>query len=86
MCTAQVTANDRAPARHTDAARGRPQLSAAVSLDEYVSYWSAAPTAAAAAADAPPPFYLNGWRALSQHPVRLDAARAHACEVKTAVC
>lgn len=80
-----VAANDRAPARHGDAAAGRPQRSAPVTLADYLEYYeyACAPASAPAGTDgadgapprslapgAPPPFYLNGWRAPSQHPVR----------------
>jgi hypothetical protein len=73
-----VTANDRAPARHTDAARGRPQRSAAVPFADYLRYYSerAALDDADEEAAAAAPFYLNGWRALSEHPVRRSAAQA----------
>jgi hypothetical protein len=66
-----VTANDRAPARHTDALRGRAQRSAHVSLEAYLEHYQAC-AAAADGAGGPPgaPFYLNGWRALSTHSVR----------------
>ena len=59
-----VTANDRAPARHADAADGRPQASAATTLREYVLYL-----------DTLQPFYLNGWRAFAEHPVRCMGGR-----------
>ena len=62
-----VTVNDRAPARHGDAA-DRPQTSAATTLREYANYLLALQRRAQPLAA--PPFYLNGWRAFSEHPVR----------------
>ena len=53
--------------------RGRPQRSATVPLDAYLKYYTsrciADSTAGLGAGHAGPPFYLNGWRVLSAHPV-----------------
>ena len=59
-----VVVNDRAPARHADCARGRPQHSFSVQLAEYALYIKQATPALEAA----PPLYLNGWRARQAHP------------------
>jgi hypothetical protein len=68
-----VTANDRAPARHADAADGRPQASATTTLREYANYLLALQRRAQP--PAAPPFYLNGWRAFAEHPVRCMGGR-----------
>jgi hypothetical protein len=75
MSGAQVFANDRAPARHADKANGRPQRTAGVSFADYLAYYrgcGASPGAEGGAA----PFYLNGWRASFDHPVRCCAEKA----------
>jgi hypothetical protein len=63
-----VVANDRAPARHADASRGRAQRSVRTTLREYVAYVRQIASGHPLPA---PPLYLNGWRAFSDHPVRV---------------
>jgi hypothetical protein len=89
--TLQVAANDRAPARHTDATRGRAQRTARVSLEEYLAYYLRRATERRddddeeeeeeeEEEDASPPFYMNGWRAMSQHPVRQRRPQRRRCK------
>lgn len=70
-----MLANDRAPARHADKALGRPQRTAAVSLADYLSYYQACGASPGVQGGAAP-FYLNGWRAFSGHPVRRERGSA----------
>ncbi|KAK3287579.1 hypothetical protein CYMTET_4928 [Cymbomonas tetramitiformis] len=64
-----VMANDRAPARHADEAIDRKQRTVHMPLADYLSYCQRL-----CQPDLPEserrkvPFYLNGWRAYSQHP------------------
>jgi len=59
-----VIINDRAPARHADAQRGRPQVSLRTTVTEYCAYCVNQSHQEASSA---PRFYLNGWRAFNDH-------------------
>lgn len=66
-----VLVNDRAPARHADGMKGRPQRTATTTISDFVQYVllrerGELPQNAA-------PFYCNGWRAFSDFPALREA-------------